>query len=150
MTGSDQRAGGRNVGTFGRHLLAEYVGCDPELLDDQERVATLLRQAAEAAGARVVGQIFQRFAPQGVSGVVVIEESHLSIHTWPEQGYAAVDFYTCGECEPERAHELLRAGLGARGAELVMMHRGRLAEPEQIRLFDHRREGRTPGEGNVR
>jgi S-adenosylmethionine decarboxylase len=110
--------------TFARHLLVELDGCDRALLDDQEALRGLMRRAAEAAGARVVADVFHRFAPQGVTGVVVIEESHFSLHTWPECGYAAVDFYTCGECEPEAAVEILRAGLGAQSCEQVVVHRG--------------------------
>ncbi|MCG8556509.1 MAG: adenosylmethionine decarboxylase [Proteobacteria bacterium] len=111
--------------TRGRHLLAEYTGCEAGLLDSVERVEALMRRAAEASRATVVASVFHPFSPQGVSGVVVIEESHLSIHTWPEYGYAAVDFFTCGECSPEQAHEVLKRGLGAREVELMLVDRGR-------------------------
>lgn len=110
--------------TLGRHLLVEYFGCDPEVLNDEARIRTLMRDAAKAAGATEVAVVFHRFSPQGVSGVVVVEESHLSIHTWPEYGYAAVDFYTCGECDPQRAHDLLKRGLEAAEAELMTVDRG--------------------------
>ena len=110
--------------TFARHLLVELDDCDRALLDDQEALRQLMRRAAEAAGARVVADVFHRFAPQGVTGVVVIEESHFSLHTWPESGYAAVDFYTCGDCHPEAAVQILREGLAARRCEQVVVHRG--------------------------
>ena len=110
--------------TFARHLLVELDGCDRALLDDQEALRLLMRRAAEAAGARVVADVFHRFAPQGVTGVVVREESHFSLHTWPESGYAAVDFYTCGDCRPEAAVLVLREGLSARRCEHVVVHRG--------------------------
>lgn len=129
--------------TLGRHLLAEYHGCDLPVLDDEARIEALMRRAAETAGATVVACVFHRFAPQGVSGVVVIEESHLSIHTWPETGYAAVDFYTCGDCAPERAHELLRAGLEADRAELLTVDRG-LPGRRSIAIRDHRHDGPAP------
>ena len=112
------------VETKSRHLLCEYHGCDADLLDDRATIEPLLKAAARAAGATVVGALFHDFAPQGVSGVVVVEESHLSIHTWPEYGYAAVDFFTCGECEPDKAHDLLSDGLGASRAELMIVDRG--------------------------
>jgi S-adenosylmethionine decarboxylase proenzyme len=118
------------------------MGCHADVLNDEARIRELLRNAAEAAGARVVGEVFQRFAPQGVSGVVVIEESHLSIHTWPERGYAAVDFYTCGDCAPERAHALLKSGLGAQRAELLLVQRGQLDQEAVLSVAEHRREGR--------
>lgn len=84
----------------------------------------MLQRAAIAAGATIVGKVFHRFSPHGVSGVVVVQESHISIHTWPEEGYAAVDFYTCGECSPERAHDLLNEELAATSYELVTVSRG--------------------------
>ena len=110
--------------TLARHLLLELHGCEPALLDDRERLRVLMRKAAEAAGARVVAEVFHPYAPHGVTGVLVIEESHFSLHTWPEYGYAAVDFYTCGDCTPERAAEVLEHGLGARRACLMIVRRG--------------------------
>ena len=100
--------------TRGRHLLVEYHGCAEGLLDDLAAVEALMNRAAVAANTTVVASVFHPFQPQGVSGVVVIEESHLSIHTWPEYGYAAVDFYTCGQGIPEEAHAVLQ-GPRARG-----------------------------------
>lgn len=108
----------------GRHLLVEYMGCPADLLDDAAGLEALLREAATAAGATVLHALLHRFRPQGVSGVLLIEESHLSIHTWPEQGYAAVDFYTCGPCEPLRAHEVLERGLRAASSEVLQVARG--------------------------
>jgi len=131
--------------TLGRHWLAEYHGCALDLLDDEPRMQALLERAARAAGATVVASVFHRFAPQGVSGVVVIEESHLSVHTWPETGYAAVDFYTCGDCLPNRAHEVLREGLGADASEVLAVERGvRDGGPHSIRVTAHRREDAAP------
>ncbi|WP_428268502.1 adenosylmethionine decarboxylase [Haliangium sp.] len=106
------------------HLLVEYFDCDRTLLDDVAQVEAALCRAADAAGATVMDIALHRFAPQGVSGVVVIAESHLSIHTWPEYGYAAVDVYTCGECDPLLAHEVLLAALRAGRAELMTVERG--------------------------
>ena len=112
----------------GRHLLVELYGCDPGPLDDAPALARLLRAAAEAAGSRVVAEVFHPFAPHGVTGVLVIEESHLSVHTWPERGYAAVDFYTCGNGEPERALALVAEGLAAERVEVLEVTRG--GDPE--------------------
>ena len=123
--------------TKGRHLLVEYYGCQKAILDDVRRVETLLKQAATAAGATIVQSVFHRFTPQGVSGVVVIEESHLSVHTWPETGYAAVDFYTCGDCLPERAHEVLVEGLEPHHAEVMQVDRG-LRGPRSMQVREHR------------
>ena len=123
--------------TKGRHLLVEYYGCQQAILNDVNKVERLLKEAATAAGATIVQSVFHRFTPQGVSGVVVIEESHLSVHTWPETGYAAVDFYTCGDCPPERAHEVLLAGLESRRAEVMFIERG-LRGPKSMHVRDHR------------
>lgn len=108
----------------GRHLLAEYLGCSRAVLDDPAALELALRGAAEAAGTEVLVAHFHRFAPQGVSGMLIIQESHLSIHTWPELGYAAVDLYTCGGGDPLAADAVLRAGLGAQRAQLVIVQRG--------------------------
>jgi S-adenosylmethionine decarboxylase len=82
---------------LGRHILAEFHGCPPEFLNDMQRIERTMVDAALEAGAEIREVAFHKFSPQGVSGVVVISESHLAIHTWPELGYAAVDVFTCGE-----------------------------------------------------
>ena len=86
----------------------------------------------------MVAEVLQPFAPEGVSGVVVIEESHLSVHTWPEQGYAAVDFYTCGDCLPQRAYEVLFEALKAERAELLVVRRGLLSSEASLQVDEHR------------
>jgi S-adenosylmethionine decarboxylase proenzyme len=126
--------------TTGRHLLVEYRGCDATILNDRSRVEELMHSAAEGAGATVVGSTFRTFTPQGVSGVVVIEESHLSIHTWPEYGYAAVDFFTCGDCRPFEAHKILQNGLRARESEIMAIDRGQVPPGPSIRVVKHYRE----------
>ena len=126
--------------TFGQHLLVEYHGCDVDVLDNAQHIEHAMRRAAEVAGATVVTTTFHRFAPQGVSGVVVIEESHLSIHTWPECGYAAVDFYTCGDCEPERAHEVLQSALVAARSEVMQVRRGLYPSSASMRVARHESE----------
>ncbi len=126
------------VGTRAKHLLVEYEGCDPAILDDLERMTALMRAAAEAAGATVVAEAFHRYRPQGVTGVLVIEESHFSVHTWPEHGYAALDFYTCGDCQPERADEVLRRALGAKHAEVALVERGLRLATGSMQLVERR------------
>lgn len=99
-----------------------------------------MTDAAKAANVTIVASTLRRFVPQGVSGVLVIEESHLSIHTWPEHGYASVDFYTCGEGEPERAHEALYAGLEATHAEVLLIERGLHPARPAMRVLSHHTE----------
>lgn len=125
------------MNALGLHLLAEYRGCDQQLLNDITRIEQLMCRAAEAAGATIVGATFHPFSPQGVSGVVVVMESHLSIHTWPELGYAATDFYTCGDGQPRIAHELLHRELGATSCEVIVVKRG-LVGPVSMQLVEHR------------
>ena len=110
---------------LGRHLLVEYSGCDREILDDVECIQRLIEEAAVEAGATIVQSVFHRFNPFGVSGVVVIAESHLAIHTWPEYGYAAVDLFTCGtQVDPWKSHGFLREALGATSIETNEVPRG--------------------------
>jgi S-adenosylmethionine decarboxylase len=109
-------------------------------LDDLRRIEALMNQAAKAARTNIVASVFQPFEPHGVTGVVVVEESHLSIHTWPEHGYAAVDFFTCGESIPEMAHRILSEGLRAERAEIIFVDRG-LANPgSSMRMRSHSTE----------
>lgn len=123
--------------TLGRHLLVEYYGCSFQALNDLQHIEQSMQGAALAADATIVTSTFHRFSPQGVSGVVVIQESHLSIHTWPETGYAAVDFYTCGDGKPHQAHAFLMEKLGATHAELIEVERGLMHEPSSLRLKQH-------------
>ena len=109
---------------LGRHLLLELKGCDRELLDDLNFIRGAILGAAEEAGATIVGESFHKFHPMGVTGLVAIAVSHICIHTWPEYGYAAVDFYTCGQGVPEEAHAVLLEGLEATGAEVMTVDRG--------------------------
>jgi S-adenosylmethionine decarboxylase proenzyme len=124
------------VSPEGRHLLLDLFGCAPEPLNDAALLQRLLTVAAEQAGAQIVAQVFHPFSPHGVTGVVVISESHLSIHTWPELGYAALDFYTCGSADAEAALTAIARALRAGRAELVEVRRG---EPNGGRLGVERR-----------
>lgn len=80
---------------LGLHILMEFHDCNAELLDDIRFLENSMNKAAQLANATIIKSVFHQFSPQGVTGIVVIAESHLSIHTWPEHGYAAVDFFTC-------------------------------------------------------
>jgi S-adenosylmethionine decarboxylase proenzyme len=124
--------------------LVEYSGCTASALNDLKRIEQLMNQAVRAAGATVVASVFQPFEPHGVSGVVVIEESHISIHTWPEHGYAAVDFYTCGQADPEVANEHLQTGLGATHTESMYVDRGLGVQGRNLRLRSHRADSLVP------
>ena len=113
---------------LGRHILCEAYGCDPALLDDEKQVEAIMVEAALRAGADVRQVTFHKFSPQGVSGVVVISESHLAIHTWPELGYAAIDVFTCGESvNPWVACDYLTRAFKAHSTAAMEMKRGVLS-----------------------
>ncbi|MEW6173591.1 MAG: adenosylmethionine decarboxylase [Bacillota bacterium] len=110
---------------LGRHILAEIYGCDFNTLNDIKLVEKIMVDAALEAGAEVRECVFHQFSPQGVSGVVVISESHLAIHTWPELGYAAVDVFTCGErVDPWQACDYLKSHFCARDMMAKEQKRG--------------------------
>lgn len=112
---------------LGRHILAEFYGCNPAVLNDVAKVKRAMVDAALEAGAEVREVAFHKFSPQGVSGVVVISESHLAIHTWPELGYAAVDVFTCGDTvDPWDACQYLVENLEASDVEASEVKRGQL------------------------
>lgn len=110
---------------LGRHLLVELHGCHPESLKKVDVVRDILVGAARACGATIVDVAFHEFNPFGVSGVVVIAESHLSIHTWPEYRYAAVDIFTCGDViKPEEAADYIATHFRCKNPSIVEMKRG--------------------------
>jgi len=116
---------------LGRHLLLELKDCNEELLDDLDFIRECLNEAAVRCGASVVGESFYHFSPRGVSGVVNIAESHISIHTWPEYGYAAVDVFTCGDTvTPEEAAKTIADRLEAGNHSLIELRRGMLEESQ--------------------
>lgn len=86
-----------NAAPHGKHWLIDLGGCDASVLAHQAKIKKILLSAAKVMGAGVVTSVFHSFNPVGISGVVVIKESHLTIHTWPEHGFASIDFFTCGE-----------------------------------------------------
>lgn len=93
---------------LGIHILAEYYHCQAKVLDNVEVVKQAMTEAAKIANATIVETIIHQFSPYGVSGVVVIAESHISIHTWPEHEYVAIDIFTCGATlETQKAIDFL-------------------------------------------
>ena len=113
------------MNALGRHLLVELFDCDPDVIDSLEAVKEALIEAAKRAQATIVDVVFHEFNPFGISGVVVIAESHLSIHTWPEYRYAAVDIFSCGDAlQPEVAASYLVEQFAAERTSIVEMQRG--------------------------
>lgn len=119
---------------LGHHLLIEYYECNPAVLADKERIRLAMIEAARRARATIVTDVFHTFSPHGVSGVVVIAESHVAIHTWPEHAYAAVDVFTCNE-------NLDRA--------LIQSHLENAFESGRVTSVDVKRGHLTPSTANA-
>jgi len=118
---------------LGRHLLLELRECNVAVLDDLKYLENALVSAAEESGATVIDKSFHQFAPQGVSGVVLIAESHLSLHTWPEHAYAAVDIFTCGTTvKIEVAADALIRLLGSRDPSVLEVKRGMMVQERKL------------------
>jgi len=128
--------------SLGRHLLLELYDCSSEVLNSLETVKTALVEAARRAEATVIDVVFHEFNPFGISGVVVIAESHLSIHTWPEYRYAAVDIFSCGTTlKPTEAAAYLVEQFGASRASCVEIKRGVFSAPGQLLNQPTQQEG---------
>ncbi|MES2299655.1 MAG: adenosylmethionine decarboxylase [Pseudomonadota bacterium] len=109
----------------GTHLLADLYGVDPALLGQCERIDALLRAGAQAAGAHVLHSHFHAFGEgQGVTGVVLLAESHISIHTWPEYGFAAADIFMCGNAQPQLALDVIENALQPQSRIVQTIARG--------------------------
>ena len=108
-----------------RHTLLELHGCNAAILNDPDALKELLRTAVLRGRGTIVTEVFHMFSPQGVSGVVVIAESHVAIHTWPENGYAAVDIFSCGtKLDHAMIRDWIQAGLQAASVEIRELTRG--------------------------
>ena len=112
---------------LGHHLLVDCHGCRGATLADVAAVRDILRRAAAAFGLTVIAEAFHQYLPQGVSGVLILAESHLAVHTWPEREFAAVDLFTCAACpEAARLADFLKSALSAERVECRQLDRGAL------------------------
>lgn len=109
---------------LGRHLIVELAECDRNIINDQDLLRQHMEEAVRRSGATIVESVFHRYNPQGVSGLVIIAESHVSLHSWPEYGYAAVDFFTCGTVDPTVACAYLQQALRAGQVQVREIKRG--------------------------
>jgi len=117
---------------LGQQLLVEMYDCNSAILDDVALVESHMMHAAGLSGATIVERTFHHFSPHGVSGVVVIAESHLAIHTWPEYKYAAVDLFTCGDSIlPDPCFEYLKDALSAGSCSITEVKRGIFSNVKQ-------------------
>ena len=125
------------MNTLGRPILAEIYGCDSEILNNKVSIEKIMVESALKAGAEVREVIFHKFSPQGVSGVVIISESHLTIHTWPELGYAAVDIFTCGDkINPWDACNYMTELFNAKNMTATEVKRGIFEQPVSVKAVN--------------
>lgn len=121
----------KGLPSLGSHLLVEFYGCDPKSLELESVVRKAMIEAAEASDASVVTDSFHEFKPYGVSGAVIIQESHFTIHTWPEHGYAAVDLFYCSTIAVDRAVQTLQGYFRPSRTGYMVVRRG--TEEEVVR-----------------
>lgn len=108
---------------MGKHYLLNLYGCSFVLLNDEHYLVRLLEEAAVISGATVLQTVFKKFDPQGATVICLLSESHISIHTWPEEGKAAVDVYTCGDSDPKLGCNMIIQQLNPSKYELNYIQR---------------------------
>lgn len=121
---------------LGKQILVEYYDCDQSKINDVSYIENSLIQATKASNATIISHNFHKFSPYGVSGVVVIAESHVAIHTWPEYNYAAVDIFTCGDTiDPWIIQEQLKEYFESKNVSSMEMKRGLFKVPKGQKLL---------------
>ena len=106
-----------------KHILFTLYECDRDLLNDRMYIENVLYETANQCGATWLNTVSHQFTPQGVTAVTLLAESHISIHTWPEKGEAAVDIFTCGDCEPKVGCDVIIQQLSAHNHTLSYIER---------------------------
>jgi S-adenosylmethionine decarboxylase len=112
------------VTVINRHVLYDAWVDDRDLLSNVEPLRSILCAAAEAGGATVLHEHFHQFAPPGVTGFLLLAESHISVHTWVDEGFAAFDIFTCGPMNTDKVLEVIREGIKPRHASVRRIVRG--------------------------
>ncbi|WP_413164519.1 adenosylmethionine decarboxylase [Capilliphycus salinus ALCB114379] len=122
---------------LGTHLILDAWQCPADLLNDPERIRNSILEAITAGNATLIDLCVHQFSPHGVTATATLAESHIAIHTWPEHGYFAADFFFCGQGEPRKAVEVLKTALQAQKAVLKEFKRGFEPETEAAIDSDH-------------
>lgn len=117
---------------LGNHIILDFYGCKSKLIGDPKKIEKVMIEAAKKAKATIVTYDFHRFEPWGISGAVIIQESHLTIHTWPEHKYAALDLYTCGDIDSKKAFDYLKQQFKPVKVEIKEIDRGSMALVEKL------------------
>ena len=117
----------------GTHCILDLYDCPASLLNDRQFIEQAMRDAAKQGLATLLNEVSHQFSPQGVTALGLLAESHLSVHTWPEHCYAAVDVFTCGDnAKPEQACMFLAERLEAKRHNLQTIARGAKLRPQQV------------------
>jgi len=109
---------------LGVHIILELHGVDSNLLNDAKRLEEILVNAAIESGSTIIGKVFHKFSPHGVTGIIGIKESHISIHTWPEFGYAALDVFTCRGIDPNEIVRIIVEAFKPKFYTTMVLSRG--------------------------
>lgn len=110
---------------LGNHLIIECHGCDSELLKDCFKVEEILKQSALTANATILHSYFHKFDQgEGVTGIIALAESHISVHTWPEHFYMAIDIFMCGDCDPQISADYISDKVVMTGMNVSKIVRG--------------------------
>lgn len=109
---------------FGQHFLVEFIGCDAKTISHVDQVQPILLESARISEATIVEHFFKQYEPIGVTGIILISESHFSVHTWPEDQYVAFDILTCGPMYPEKAIDYLAQKFAAKDVRKQVLTRG--------------------------
>ncbi|WP_103866634.1 adenosylmethionine decarboxylase [Aquimarina sp. I32.4] len=118
---------------LGLHILMEFHKCSSDILNDLNILEASMNEAADSSGSTIIKSVFHQFSPQGVTGVVIIAESHLAIHTWPEHEYAAVDFFTCNtSMDYLKAYDILAKELESKTHSYKSVERGLIHSTNQL------------------
>jgi len=117
--------------SLGKHLIIEFFQCDSTILNDVKILESHLLAAVQLSGATIIHPFFHQFSPHGITGVVVVAESHFAVHTWPEYGYCALDIFTCGDSvDGHIALNYLKENLKAANTSVMEVKRGVLDLPQ--------------------
>ncbi len=130
---------------LGTHLIAELFNCNEFHINDVKKVEEVMMAAAELSSATIIKPFFHKFSPYGISGVIIIAESHFTIHTWPEYGYAAVDIFTCGDLNYQAALDHIKNELEAERCSIFQFQRGILSDTHKVKEITTFREVENAG-----
>lgn len=117
---------------LGIHLIADFFECDTSVINNAESVEKIMTEAVKISGATIVKPFFHRFSPHGISGIIVVAESHFAIHTWPEHSAAAVDIFSCGDFNYIDALVYIKESIKSPENSVIQVYRGNISGNDTI------------------